>query len=158
VEAAQLVLQAGSLPETAGVIAMLEMGEPVRIEEQVSALEETVPTSSEKIRISQTTESAEPELLQKLSRLFTYLDVGDREGLRATLCELVPECVPPLQSGVARERRPGVQRHALQPDPWVNDRRQAVACRRKTARVGGRRRTDMGMLLATGSPAAPNGC
>ncbi|HZB27098.1 MAG TPA: nucleoside-diphosphate sugar epimerase/dehydratase, partial [Gemmatimonadales bacterium] len=30
-EAAQLVLQAGSLPETAGCIAMLEMGEPVRI-------------------------------------------------------------------------------------------------------------------------------
>jgi hypothetical protein len=159
VEAAQLVLQAGSLSETAGAIAMLEMGEPVRIEEQVSALEETVPTSSEKIRISQTAESAEPELLQKLSRLFTYLDVGDREGLRATLCELVPECVRPLQeSGAARERRPGVQRHALAPDPLVTDRRQAVACRRKTARVGGRRRTDTEMLLATGSPAAPDGC
>jgi len=159
VEAAQLVLRAGSLPEAAGAITMLEMGEPIRIEEQVSALEETVPTSSDKIRISQITERAEPELLQRLSRLFTYLDVGDREGLRATLCELVPECVPPLQeSGAARERRPGVQRHTLQPDPWINDRRHAVACRRKTARVGGRRRTDTGMLLATGSPAASNGC
>ena len=129
-EAAQLVLQAGSLPETAGAIAMLEMGEPVRIldlaekliwfsgrvpgrdvriaftglrpgekltEDQVSALEATVPTSSQKIRISQTTESAGPELVQRLSRLFAYLDVGDQEGVLATLCELVPECVPPLQ-------------------------------------------------------------
>jgi FlaA1/EpsC-like NDP-sugar epimerase len=207
-EAARLVLQAGSLPETAGAIAMLDMGEPVRIldlaeklilfsgrvpgkdvrivftglrpgeklfEAQVSALEAGVPTSSQKIRISQTTESAGPELVQKLSRLFAYLDVGDREGLLATLCELVPECEPPLQgSGAAvaggagdagqwgdlldpshvswRERRRGVQRHPLLSDSQVTDRREGVACRRKTVRVGGRRRTDMGMLLPTGSP------
>jgi FlaA1/EpsC-like NDP-sugar epimerase len=213
-EAAQLVLQAGSLPETAGAIAMLEMGEPVRIldlaeklirfsgrvpgkdvrivftglrpgekltEEQVSALEETVPTSSEKIHISQTTESAGPELVQKLSRLFAYLDVGDREGLLATLCELVPECVPPLQDSRAavtvgprangseggqwgdlldpthlswRERRRGLQRHSLPPELRVIDRREGVACRRSTPRVGGRRRTDVGLLLPTGSSAA----
>ena len=85
-EAAQLVLQAGSLPESGGAITMLEMGEPVRIvdlakkliqfsgrvpdsipiaftglrpgetltQEQTSPLETTVPTSSPKIRISQT--------------------------------------------------------------------------------------------------------
>ena len=213
-EAAQLVLQAGSLPETAGAIAMLEMGEPVRIldlaeklirfsgrvpgkdvrivftglrpgekltEEQVSALEETVPTSSEKIHISQTAESAGPELVQKLSRLFAHLDVGDREGLLATLCELVPECVPPLQDSRAaltvgprakagnagqwgdlldpshlswRERRRGAQRHPLPPDLRAIDRRDGVACRRSTPRVGGRRRTDVGMLLPTGSSAA----
>jgi FlaA1/EpsC-like NDP-sugar epimerase len=175
-EAAQLVLQAGSLPETAGAIAMLEMGEPVRIldlaeklirfsgrvpgkdlrivftglrpgeklmEEQVSTLEAGVPTSSEKIRISQTTESAGPELVQKLSRLLAYLDVGDQEGVLATLCELVPECVPPLP--------------AVPPDLRVTDRRQGTGCRRQTARVGGRRQSDMGMLLATGSSAIPNG-
>ncbi|HEV2083929.1 MAG TPA: polysaccharide biosynthesis protein, partial [Gemmatimonadales bacterium] len=216
-EAAQLVLQAGSLPETAGAIAMLEMGEPVRIldlaekliwfsgrvpgkdvrivftglrpgeklmEEQVSTLEAGVPTSSEKIRISQTTESAGPELVQRLSRLFAYLDVGDQEGVLATLCELVPECVPPLQQSRAavtvgpranrgdgsqwgdlldpshvgwRERRRGVQRHAVPPDLRVTDRRQGTGCRRQTARVGGRRQTDVGMLLATGSSAVPNG-
>jgi FlaA1/EpsC-like NDP-sugar epimerase len=211
-EAAQLVLQAGSLPETAGAIAMLEMGEPVRIldlaeklirfsgrvpgkdvrivftglrpgekltEEQVSALEATVPTSSEKIRISQTSESAGPDLVQKLSRLFAYLDAGDREGLLATLCDLVPECVPPLQNSRAAvgprasggdagqwddlleatqtswwERRRGAQRQSLPPDLRVIDRREGVACRRKTVRVGGRRRTDVGMLLPTGSSAA----
>jgi hypothetical protein len=43
------------------------------------------------------------------------------------------------------------------PDLQVIDRRRGVACRRKTARLGGRRRTDMGMLLATGSSAAHNG-
>jgi FlaA1/EpsC-like NDP-sugar epimerase len=213
-EAAQLVLQAGSLPETAGAIAMLEMGQPVRIldlaeklirfsgkvpgkdvrivftglrpgekltEEQISSLEATVPTSSEKIRISQTPETAGPDLVQKLSRLFAFLDLGDREGLLATLCELVPECIPPLQgfqsatpiaphsngngvhgweevvgSGptIWRERRRGAVRQAAAPDLRVIDRRQGVACRRKTARLGGRRRTDVGALLAAGSSSA----
>jgi FlaA1/EpsC-like NDP-sugar epimerase len=216
-EAAQLVLQAGSLPETAGAIAMLEMGEPVRIldlaeklirfsgrvpgkdvrivftglrpgeklmEEQVSTLEAGVPTSSKKIRISQTTESTGPELVQSLSRLFTCLDVGDQDGVLATLCELVPECVPPLQQSRAavivgpradrgdadqwgalldpthvswRERRRGVQRHAVPPDLRATDRREGTGCRRQTARVGGRRQSDMGMLLAATSSAVPNG-
>jgi FlaA1/EpsC-like NDP-sugar epimerase len=210
-EAALLILQAGSLPEIAGAIAMLEMGEPVRIldlaeklirfsgqvpgkdvrivftglrpgekltEEHVSTLEATVPTSSEKIRISQAAESAEPELLQKLSRLFAYLEVGDRESLLVTLCELVPECVPPLQSFQAtssmvprsngsggeiweaalepglttgRERRRGPLRKLAVPDLRLIDRREGVVCRRKTPRVGGRRRTDVGAVLATGS-------
>ena len=211
-EAAQLVLQAGSLPETAGAIAMLEMGEPVRIldlaeklirfsgrvpgrdvrisftglrpgekltEEQVSAYEATVPTSSKKIRISQTTESASSELVEKLSRLFAYLDAGDREGLLATLCELVPECVSPLLdhkvepasrpvplsngrvSGAWhavmdsspttwRERR-GTGRLAPPMDLHVEERREGAVCRRKEARAGGRRRTDVGILLPTGS-------
>jgi FlaA1/EpsC-like NDP-sugar epimerase len=210
-EATQLVLQAGSLPETAGAIAMLEMGEPVRIldlaeklvrfsgrvpgkdirivftglrpgekltEEQISTLESTVPTSSEKIRISQTTETAGPELVGKLSRLFACLDAGDREGLLATLCELVPECVPPLRdfhpaargvlhldgNGAARwetllnppaiswrDRKRSSSRAPDPPELRLIDRRQGPACRRQTARVGGRRRTDVGALLAVGS-------
>jgi FlaA1/EpsC-like NDP-sugar epimerase len=209
-EAAQLVLQAGSLPETAGAIAMLEMGEPVRIldlaeklirfsgrvpgrdvpivftglrpgekltEEQISTLEATVATSSEKIRISQTAETAGPELVQKLSRLLAYLDAGEREGLLATLCELVPECVPPLQgfqrtspamlqsnglvpgwdemaepdSVTWRERRRGSPRFPAQPELRLIDRREGVVCRRSTPRIGGRRRTDVATLLATGS-------
>jgi hypothetical protein len=211
-EAAQLVLQAGSLPETAGAIAMLEMGEPVRIldlaeklirfsgrvpgrdvqiiftglrpgekltEEQISTLEATVPTSSEKIRISQTAETAGPELVQKLSRLLAFLDAGEREELLATLCELVPECVPPLQgfqrtspalvqsngpvpgwdamvesdSVIWRERRRGSPRFPVQPELRLIDRREGVVCRRKTPRVGGRRRTDVAALLATGLSA-----
>jgi hypothetical protein len=207
-EAAQLVLQAGSLPETAGCIAMLEMGEPVRIldlaeklirfsgrvpgrdiqivftglrpgekltEEQISALEATVPTSAEKIRISQTSETAGPELVQKLSRLFAFLDTGDREGLLSTLCELVPECVQPLRehhtpqvtpvpgdatgawaalvdsAEVWRERRRSVPRLTEPPPLRLIDRREGEVCRRKTPRVGGRRRTDVGALLATGT-------
>ncbi len=213
-EAAQLVLQAGSLPETAGAIAMLEMGEPVRIldlaeklirftgrvpgkdvkivftglrpgekltEEQISVLEASVPTSTEKIRISQTTESAGPELVQKLSRLLAYLELGDREGLLATLCELVPECVPPLQrfqaelprialsTGIAmdprlsiidptdtslRERRRVPLRLPDPPELRLIDRREGVTCRRKTPRVGGRRRTDVEALLATGTSSS----
>jgi FlaA1/EpsC-like NDP-sugar epimerase len=212
-EAAQLVLQAGSLPETAGAIAMLDMGEPVRIldlaeklirfsgqvpgrdvrivftglrpgekltEEQSSALEATIPTSAEKIRISQTGESTGLELMQKLSRLFAFLDAGDRDGLLATLCELVPECVPPLRDyqnappaiplstahameawgGLAdpseiqwRERRRVPARPTSPPDLKLIDRRSGIACRRKTPRMGGRRRTDVGALLATGSSA-----
>jgi FlaA1/EpsC-like NDP-sugar epimerase len=209
-EAAQLVLQAGSLPETSGGIAMLEMGEPVRIlelaeklirfsgrvpgrdvpivftglrpgeklaEEQMSSLESTIPTSAEKIRISETVETSGPELVQKLSRLFAFLDAGDPEGLLATLCELVPECLPPLQQHQAA--RPAITlstAHALEvwgsladpnqvqwrepkrvpaninrpPDLKLIDRRGGVLCRRKTPRVGGRRRTDVGALRATG--------
>jgi FlaA1/EpsC-like NDP-sugar epimerase len=212
-EAAQLVLQAGSLPETAGAIAMLEMGEPVRIldlaeklirfsgrvpgrdvliaftglrpgekltEDQVSALEATIPTSSLKIRISQTTESAGSELVQMLSRLLAYLDAGDREGLLATLCELVPECVSPLRNHHAepaalpaplstgrvsgawhavmdlnqqswRDRRRTNGRVPPALDVHVEERRQGVVCRRKEVRAGGRRRTDIGVLLPTGS-------
>ena len=211
-EAAQLVLQAGSLAETAGAIAMLEMGEPVRIldlaeklirfsgrvpgrdirivftglrpgekltEEQISALEATVPTSTEKIRISQTTESAGPELVQRLSRLFAFLDTGDRDGLLATLCELVPECVPPLQQfqsarpstsngrapeawlsmvdpgeRIWRERRTVNHRSSEPPELRLMDRREGATCRRKTPRIGGRRRTDVGALLATGTASA----
>ncbi len=215
-EAAQLVLQAGSLPETAGAIAMLEMGEPVRIldlaeklirfsgrvpgkdvrisftglrpgekltEDQISTLEATVPTSSKKIRISQTTESAGGELVQMLSRLFAYLDAGDREGLLATLCDLVPECVSPLRAhqverasladplsngrvsgawhGVMdlsqpswRDRRRGNGRPTPPTELHVEERRHGVVCRRKEARAGGRRRTDVGVLLPTGSTSA----
>jgi FlaA1/EpsC-like NDP-sugar epimerase len=212
-EAAQLVLQAGSLPETAGAIAMLEMGEPVRIldlaeklirfsgrvpgkdvqivftglrpgekltEEQISTLEATVPTSTEKIRISQRVENAGPELVQKLSRLLAFLDAGERDGLLATMCELVPECVPPLQgfqptapalehsnghavsaweamtgpeSLMWRERRRGAPRPSLKPELRLIDRRDGVACRRKTPRFGGRRRTDVAALLPTASSA-----
>ena len=212
-EAAQLVLQAGSPPETAGAIAMLEMGEPVRIldlaeklirfsgrvpgrdvriaftglrpgekltEDQVSALEATVPTSSKKIRISQTTESASSELVQKLSRLFAYLDAGDREGLLATLCELVPECVSPLREHQANPAsRPELLSNGRVSGAWhtvmdsipswrdrrgsgrltppghlpVDERRQGMVCRRKEARAGGRRRTDVAILQLTGSSA-----
>jgi FlaA1/EpsC-like NDP-sugar epimerase len=215
-EAAQLVLQSGSLPETAGAIAMLEMGEPVRIldlaeklirfsgrvpgrdiqitftglrpgekltEDLVSALEATVPTSSQKIRISQTAESASAELVQTLSRLLAYLDAGDRDGLLATLCELVPECVSPLrdhQAGSAllaeplpngrasgawhpildsaqsswQDRRRTNGRLSLPMELTVQERRGGMICRRKDARAGGRRRTDAGVLLPTGSSSA----
>jgi FlaA1/EpsC-like NDP-sugar epimerase len=212
-EAAQLVLQAGSLPETAGAIATLDMGEPIRIldlveklirfsgrvpgkdvrivftglrpgeeltEEQSPAHAATMPTSVEQIRINQAAESASPELMQKLSRLFAFLDAGDRDGLLATLCELVPECVPPLRDhqnarpaiplstahameawgGLAdpaeiqwRERRRVPPRPTSPPDLKLIDRRSGIACRRKTPRMGGRRRTDVGALLATGSSA-----
>jgi FlaA1/EpsC-like NDP-sugar epimerase len=200
-EAAGLVLQAASLPETSGAIAMLDMGQPIRIldlaekvirlsgrkdvpivftglrpgeklhEDGSSALEETIPSSAEKIRISQTGEIAGPELLQKLSRLFAFLDAGDRDGLLAALCELVPECLPPLQrfqgarpsisvstphavqtwGSLAdpaeiqwREPKPSSPRPAGPPNLKVIDRREGVVCRRKTPRIGGRRRTDVG--------------
>ncbi|HZB27925.1 MAG TPA: hypothetical protein VE282_05120, partial [Gemmatimonadales bacterium] len=150
-------------------------------EEQISLLEASVPTSTEKIRISQTTESAGPELVQKLSRLLAYLELGDREGLLATLCELVPECVPPLQrfqaelprialsTGIAidprvsiidptdaslRERRRVPLRLPDPPELRLIDRREGVPCRRKTPRVGGRRRTDVGALLAAGTSSS----
>ena len=212
-EAAQLVLQAGSLPESGGAITMLEMGDPVRIfdlakkliqfsgrvpgkdvsiaftglrpgekltQEQTSPLETTVPSSSPKIRISQTTESAGPDLVQGLSRLFACLEGGDRDGLLRTLCELAPECVEPLaqhrsvsdarpephsngrDSGAWqtvlntnqpawRERRRDGVRWVPPAEVHTGERREGLECRRKEARAGGRRRTDHGVLLPTGS-------
>jgi FlaA1/EpsC-like NDP-sugar epimerase len=205
-EAAALVLHAGALGEAAGGIAMLDMGEPVRIrdlaeklvrcsgrvpgkdiqiiftglrpgekltEEQISDLESTVSTSAEQIRIRQPTSGAGPELVQHLSRLLAFLESGDKAGLLTTLCELVPECVPPLRQYSSlqsarnairsadcwgsvmdplqvprRERRRGTS-HAESPDLWLSDRRDGAPCRRKTPRMGGRRRTDAGALLAT---------
>jgi hypothetical protein len=52
---------------------------------------------------------------------------------------------------VWRERRRTPAHHAAVPDLRLIDRRQGVVCRRKDARVGGRRRTDVGAFLATGS-------
>jgi FlaA1/EpsC-like NDP-sugar epimerase len=204
-ETAQLVLLAGSLPGTAGAIALLELGEPVRIldlaekfirlsgklpgkdiqiaftglkpgenleEERMSAREASLPTSSEKIRIKQTPEISGPELMENLSQLFAALDVGDADGVLTDLCELVPECVLPLRrsqttpattmtrlpveigGGVtdATERRRTEQRRlANRPSEPVElrliDRRNGMACRRKTPRHGGRRRTDVGALI-----------
>ena len=207
-EAAQLVLQAGSLGETAGAIAMLKMGEPLRIlelaeklihcsgrvpgkdiqivftglrpgeklsEEQVSALEATIPTSTEQIRISQTRESDGSELVQRLSRLFAFLEAGDQDGVLVTLCELVPECIPPLQrvrstprassgprSGKAweelvapaettRDRKRAAPRMTELPELELIDRRKGIVCRRKTPRIGGRRSADVAALLPTGT-------
>jgi FlaA1/EpsC-like NDP-sugar epimerase len=201
-EATELVLLAGSLPGTAGAIAILEMGEPVRIvdlaeklirlsgrmpgedvqivftglrpgekldREQMWALEATLPTSSEKIRVKQTPESSDPELVEKLGQLFASLDVGDSEGVLEDLCELVPECVLPLRQSRAalaanilrpitelsravtklgEKRRPEhkqpLHRSSEPVELRVIDRRSGVVCRRKTARHGGRRRTDVG--------------
>lgn len=214
-EAGQLVLLAGALPETAGAIVMLEMGDPVRIldlaekliglsgkvpgkdvhisfiglrpgeklaEERGPTLEETVATSSERIRISQPAESAGSDLMQQLTRLFAQMDEGDREGALTTLCELVPECELPLRahrrdsasangrpssarvpgawyavinSGLTprRDRRRSSGRLPPVVEAPVTERRQGAGCRRKEARAGGRRRTDVGLLLPE-TPAA----
>jgi hypothetical protein len=121
-------------------------------------------------------------LVQKLSRLLAYLEAGDRDGLLATLCELVPESVQPLRSfqgEVARQADPssngsrirawesviesaqkswrdrrGTMAVTPSPDLHLNERRQGLVCRRKAVRAGGRRRTDVGALLPTGSSAA----
>jgi FlaA1/EpsC-like NDP-sugar epimerase len=205
-ETAQLVLLAGSLPGIAGAIAMLEMGEPVRIldlaekfirlsgklpgkdiqivfsglrpgenleQARMSAREASLPTSSEKIRIKQTPEISGPELMEKLSQLFAALDVGDADGVLTDLCELVPECISPLRQSqtpptttmtrlpaelggavtdAAERRRREPSQLAHRPSEPVElrliDRRNGVACRRKTPRHGGRRRTDIGALIA----------
>lgn len=174
--AEKLIRLSGQVPgrDVQIVFTGLRPGEKLN-EDQVSA-PEAVPTSAEKIRISHPQENAGPELVQGLARLFTYLEAGDQEGSRTTLCELVPECVPPLRQfeypsaplaenhrSAAwaslvipretgwRERRRDAPPTAELPDPL--DRRGSVACRRKTPRVGGRRRTDMGVLLANGTRA-----
>jgi FlaA1/EpsC-like NDP-sugar epimerase len=207
VEAAQLVLQAGCMAETADGISMLRMGDPLcglDVAEQlirypsrtgrdagngftslkpgeklaevlIAALEATAPTTNPKIRISQTTAQAEPDLLQKLSRLLAYLDVRDPSGLLQSVRDLVPECVSPLaEAGVRQasisepiaersprawrmvlgssspkgsDRREGAARPLSKTDEVpMEDRRQGLECRRKEARAGGRRQADVSYL------------
>jgi FlaA1/EpsC-like NDP-sugar epimerase len=206
VEAAQLVLQAGCLAETADGISMLRMGDPLRgldvaehlirypsrtgrqasngfttlkpgeklAEVLIAALEVTVPTTNPKIRISQTTEQAEPELLQKLSRLLAYLDARDPSGLLQSVRDLIPECASPAEPAVrqasisepiaersprawrmvlgssapkGRDRKEGTVRLLSKTDELpMEERRQGLECRRKEARAGGRRRADVSYL------------
>jgi FlaA1/EpsC-like NDP-sugar epimerase len=207
-EAVQLVLQAGSLRETIGAIAMLEMGEPVRIvnlaeklirfsgqvpgrdvqvvytglrpgeklkEDVISALEATVPTSAEKVRISKTTEIGGADLEWQLRHLFECLEVGDREGLLAAICDLVPECVPPLRDWArhapGKQRKQATNGNGSPPSPvtgweWrlpgerpspdvglrMRERRQGPGTRRERARSSpGRRASDRVGVSATGS-------
>jgi len=127
-EAVQLVLQAATLSEAAGRIAMLEMGDPVRIvtlaenlirlsglvpyrdvqivfsglrpgeklnEELMSAVEATVPTAFEKIRVVQTDEADGETIQAGVDRLVGALLRHDRDSLVYEMAALVPEYVPP---------------------------------------------------------------
>jgi hypothetical protein len=62
------------------------------------------------------------------------------------------EVINPLET-LWRERPRLAHRTPEVPDLRLIDRRGGVVCRRKAARVGGRRRTDVGALLATGTGA-----
>lgn len=139
-EAAQLVLHAAALPEAAGRISMLDMGEPVRIldlaeklvrlsgrepyrdipivftglrpgeklqEELMSAVEFTVPTRTEKIRIVQTTEDEGAVVEEGLARLTAILAAGDVDCVLDQIRALVSECVAPL-SGLRTVHQPVV--------------------------------------------------
>ena len=143
-EASQLVLTAAILPEAAGRVSMLEMGEPVRIrdlaenlirlsglepgvdvditytglrpgeklyEELMGAVEATVPTQVEKIRIVQTVEQDAAELTESIGHLFTSQAAGDRQQLLEAIVRLVPECVSPLRERGAAGVRPRPAQH-----------------------------------------------
>jgi FlaA1/EpsC-like NDP-sugar epimerase len=130
-ESVQLVLKASALPEAAGRIAMLEMGEPVRIldlaenlirlsglepykdvpivfsglrageklhEELMSDIEETIPTSVEKVRVVQTDEADGGRVMDAINRLAAGILHGDADRLLRVVCELVPESCEPLSS------------------------------------------------------------
>jgi FlaA1/EpsC-like NDP-sugar epimerase len=142
-EASQLVLLAATLPEAAGRISMLEMGQPVRIvnlaenlirlsglepgrdvrieftglrpgeklhEELMSDVEASVPTMVEKLRIVQTDEPDGRSLAARLDELAASVELAGDDDVIAAICDLVPECVAPLQDrGVdALTRRVGV--------------------------------------------------
>jgi FlaA1/EpsC-like NDP-sugar epimerase len=141
-EAVQLVLQASAMPEAAGRISMLEMGEPVKVlelaenlirlsglepytqvpivfsglrpgeklhEVLLTAMEETIPTAIDKVRIVRTDEANGTSLVEGVDRLAAAITYSDPNDLCAGLCELVPECVAPLRgrSPASTDREPG---------------------------------------------------
>ena len=156
-EAVQLVLQAATLSEAAGMISMLEMGQPVRIvelaenlirlsgmqpytempivftglrpgeklhEELQNAMEQTVPTAIEKIRVVDTEECGWVEMQEGLERLKGELAAGDTNDLLATILQLVPESVSPLRErGGSRipEYSPVVALRGIRGDGPVTD-------------------------------------
>ncbi|HSU17083.1 nucleoside-diphosphate sugar epimerase/dehydratase [Longimicrobium sp.] len=144
-EAVQLVLQAAAMEETAGHIAMLDMGEPVRItdlaenlirlsglepyrdiqiafcglrpgeklhEELTSAVEATVPTPVDKIRVIRTDETDAGLLRMGVDRLMAALALSSADELRGAICGLVPESVPPLRSTRTPAEADGVEEGA----------------------------------------------
>ena len=155
-EAVQLVLTAGTLPEAAGHICMLDMGEPVRIidlaenlirlsglephvdieiqvtglrpgeklyEELMSAVEITVPTRVEKIRVVQSDETEMIKLETAVRQLFVAKTLDHREELLACIRRLVPEAVAPLSKARADDSwtlKPEIRgpRHAALDRTW----------------------------------------
>jgi len=66
-------------------------------EELTSLLEQTVPSSVERIRIVQAVEADGDEIQRGLTRLSRALDTADDAALLDTIRALVPECVEPLK-------------------------------------------------------------
>lgn len=86
------------------VFTGLRPGEKLH-EELMSAVEATVPTSVEKIRIVQTDETDEHFLTSGLDRLAAAVELGDDDDLLRAICALVPESVAPLRDlGLRAER------------------------------------------------------
>ncbi len=153
-EAVQLVLQASSVPEAAGRISMLEMGEPVRIlemaenlirlsglephremaivftglrpgeklhEELTLAVEDTIPTTVEKVRVVQRRETDARAVAEGLERLREAVQNSDGDAALLELCRLVPDAVPPLNERGLRAQA----RQALRPGRVTPLRRPA---------------------------------
>ena len=67
-------------------------------EELTSMLEQTVPSSVDRIRIVQAIEADGDEILRGLTRLARALDTADDAALLDAIRALVPECVEPLKA------------------------------------------------------------
>jgi FlaA1/EpsC-like NDP-sugar epimerase/lipopolysaccharide/colanic/teichoic acid biosynthesis glycosyltransferase len=79
------------------VFTGLRPGEKLR-EELMSDLEATVPTSVDKIRVVQGAEEDGHAIAKNIGRLAQAIAIRDTAGLIEIMCELVPECVPPLSA------------------------------------------------------------
>lgn len=143
-EAVELVLTAAALPDSAGRISILEMGEPVRIldlaeelirlsglepykdvqivfsglrpgeklnEELTGNGEETIPTSSEKIRLVERNGRDGDAVAASLDRLMAALILGVTEDLLGAVVALAPEYTPeraPRRSPPLGVRQPAI--------------------------------------------------
>jgi len=85
------------------VFTGLRPGEKIE-EELMSAVEQVVPTSAEKVGIVQSDEVDGAAVQQTVERLLIAANCDDVQASLALLRELVPECVPPLMGiGVATQ-------------------------------------------------------
>jgi FlaA1/EpsC-like NDP-sugar epimerase len=116
------------------VFTGLRPGEKLR-EQLSSELEASVSTIVEKIRIVQGKETDGTSLAATLGQLGSAVAVGDATKVLDCLCDLVPECVPPLRNRRSGKHAVEADRHAVEVDlhgegtlqPMLLDSRTAAA-------------------------------
>ena len=105
--AENLIRLSGLMPYTEMPIVFTGVRPGEKLHEELTGqLEQSLPTSVEKVRIVRTDEPNPHSVERGIEALHATLKSGDEDLLLAAIRELVPECVPPLAAPVEEETSP----------------------------------------------------